>query len=51
MRFQLSYTHPGQLAMRLMRRPSKTELEFVIFAACIAAPLGYWIVRTVIARF
>jgi hypothetical protein len=32
-----------------MRRPSKTELEFVIVAACMLVPGGYWIVRTILA--
>ena len=32
-----------------VRRPSKTELELVIVAACMLVPAGYWIVRTVFA--
>ena len=45
----LSYTQPDRLAVRLMRRPAKTELEFVILAACMLVPAGYWMVRTMIA--
>ena len=48
-RLPLSYRQYDRLAVRLMRRPSKTELEFLIVAACMALPAGYWIVRTVIA--
>jgi hypothetical protein len=32
-----------------MRRPDKTELEFVILMACLVVPFAYLAIRTVLA--
>ena len=42
-------TRPEMRYVAKKRRPSKTELEFVIVAACMLVPAEYWIVRTILA--
>jgi hypothetical protein len=34
-----------------MRRPDKTEMEFVLLFALVAIPFAYFAIRTVLAMF
>lgn len=44
----LSYTTPIRLAVG-MRKPHRTELEHTMLGFIVLVPLGYWLIRDLLA--